>query len=200
MNKNKIYLLSYILLIGLSLVYTNKYTIIIPPLILFVLIFYLYKNEIRQFNFNNLFKDRQTSNWIFKTFMIAFWGQFLLNFILSHLFHTEPHTLSQSVMYIPTTGLYAVIFAAIGEEIIFRRIIFGWLNTKLNFWIAALISSIIFASGHGLSIAFFGYVFVGMVFCWYYKKSGIETTIVAHMYINFLAVLSQSLLMQNIHN
>jgi len=100
-------------------------------------------------------------------------------------------------MWIPTTGVYAIFFAGIAEEVIFRKIIFGWLNIRLNFWIAALISSVIFASGHGLSIGFFGYLLVGMTFCWVYKKSGkLEAVIIAHMYINFLAVFGASIHMK----
>lgn len=158
-------------------------------------LFYLYSEEIKRFNFNSLFTDPSTLDYTYRAFIYALFGQTALNLILSTIFETEPHTMAQSLMgVIPTMGLYAVIVAPILEEFIFRKLIFGWLNTKLNFWIAALISSSIFAVGHGLSIAFFGYVFVGMVFCWIYKRSGrLEVVIVAHTYLNFIAVVSMAL-------
>ena len=41
-----------------------------------------------------------------------------------------------------------VIFAPLLEEIIFRRVLFGGLYSKTNFWIAALVSAVVFAVVH----------------------------------------------------
>jgi membrane protease YdiL (CAAX protease family) len=196
LNKNKIYLLSYILLIGLSLIYTNKYTIIIPPLILVILIFYLYKDDIINYNYKELLSNERISNWIFYSIIIIIVSQTAINLIMSSLFHSALHTTSQSIMFIPTTPLFAVIFAPIIEELAFRRIIFKWLNTKLNFWLSASISSIIFAAGHGSLVGLLGYIVVGMIFCWVYKRTNnIGIVMVTHGFVNFFVIFITALKM-----
>lgn len=194
MNKNKIYIYVYIVSIILVFILKNKYTVILTPTFLMLFLFYLYRKEIKCFNYNSLFNDPEILEFTYKAFIYALAGQYVLNLGLSFIFKSQPHSMSQGLMtVIPTTGMYAFL-DGFTEEFIFRKLFFGWLNTKLNFWIAALISSSMFAVGHGLSIGFFGYIFVGMVFCWVYKKSGkLETVIMAHMYLNYLAVVSQSI-------
>jgi membrane protease YdiL (CAAX protease family) len=117
------------------------------------------------------------------------------------LFHTAIHITAQTVMFIPTTIAYSLFFAPIAEELIFRRIIFKWLNTKLNFWIAASISSIIFAAGHGSLVGLLGYIVVGMMLCWiYHRKKNIGINIIVHGVLNFLVILQTSLhMIINIH-
>ena len=60
---------------------------------------------------------------------------------MSLLFKSELHTLSETVAFIPTSPVFAVLAAPIIEELVFRKILFKWLDTKLDFWIAASISS-----------------------------------------------------------
>src|SRR5690625_7894965 len=65
-------------------------------------------------------------------------------------------------------SLFIIIPAIVGpilEELVFRKVIFGSLNKKMNFFWAALLSSIIFAAmhldfSHLLLFIFMGFVFV----------------------------------------
>ncbi|WP_425270896.1 CPBP family intramembrane glutamic endopeptidase [Paenibacillus ferrarius] len=96
---------------------------------------------------------------------------------------------------IPIIPVSAVLFAPILEELIFRKIIFGTLDKRCNFWIGSIISSMLFAAAHLSIQLFLGYFAVGMVFCWFYKKSNsLIVTVLAHTYINFLVIISKSII------
>ncbi|PKR76525.1 CPBP family intramembrane metalloprotease [Halalkalibacillus sediminis] len=86
--------------------------------------------------------------------------------------------------------LLPILFAPIFEEIIFRKIIFGQLNKKMNFFFAALISSLAFAALH-LDFEFIlSYFAMGVVFAYLYVKTNrIIVPIFAHMAMNTIAVV-----------
>ena len=48
----------------------------------------------------------------------------------------------------PIIIISIVLFAPFLEEIIFRRVIFGGVYQKTNFWIAAIVSALVFAAVH----------------------------------------------------
>ncbi|WP_350340518.1 CPBP family intramembrane glutamic endopeptidase [Paenibacillus hexagrammi] len=86
-----------------------------------------------------------------------------------------------------------ILNAPIVEEIIFRKIIFGSLVSKSNFFISAFISSILFAALHNDWQGFLLYFVIGVVFCYiYYKSSSIIPTLIGHLILNFIFIINVS--------
>ena len=88
--------------------------------------------------------------------------------------------------------LSAVIFAPVLEEIIFRRVIFGSLIQKYNFWISAIVSGVVFSAIHLEFEHLLLYAVCGLIFAFlYYKTKSIWTSIIAHMLLNGSVTLIQ---------
>lgn len=91
------------------------------------------------------------------------------------------------------TPIFIIVTSVVGpifEEIIFRQIIFGSLYTRFNFWIAAIISSLIFAAVHFDFTHIIIYAAMGLVFSFLYVKTKrILVPIVAHVSMNTFVVL-----------
>lgn len=78
------------------------------------------------------------------------------------------------------------------EEIIFRKIIFGELYKKMNFFPAALISSIIFSLAHMEFEHLLLYCAIGFTFSYLYVRTNkIIIPILAHTLMNTFVVVSQ---------
>lgn len=91
----------------------------------------------------------------------------------------------------PIMILSTVIFGPILEEFVFRRVIFGSLIQKQNFWISALFSGIFFAVIHLDFAHIIVYLISGMIFAFlYYKTKRIITSIIAHMMLNGFATIT----------
>ncbi|MBD7986215.1 CPBP family intramembrane metalloprotease [Sporosarcina sp. Sa2YVA2] len=85
-----------------------------------------------------------------------------------------------------------VIFAPLLEEIIFRRVLFGGLYTKTNFWIAALVSAALFSLVHGEPQHLLIYMAPGLVFAFiYYVTQRIWAPMIAHFLMNSFAMVVQ---------
>lgn len=87
------------------------------------------------------------------------------------------------------------IFAPILEELIFRKIIFGSLYKKMNFFWAAIISSFIFGVIHMDLTHLLVYTGMGLVFSFLYVRTKtIVVPIIVHMGMNTFVVLAQLLI------
>ncbi|MBR7798239.1 MAG: CPBP family intramembrane glutamic endopeptidase [Bacillota bacterium] len=92
----------------------------------------------------------------------------------------------------PLFMIIPMFAAPILEEIIFRKIIFGRLYLRTNFFIAALLSALIFAVIHGEPEHILVYGSMGLVFAYLYVKTKrIIVPIIVHMAMNSLVVLIQ---------
>lgn len=90
----------------------------------------------------------------------------------------------------PLFIIIPALIAPILEEIIFRKIIFGVLYKRMNFFFAALISALIFAIIHGEPEHTLIYASMGFVFAFVYVKTKrILVPILVHIAMNSLAVL-----------
>ncbi len=95
----------------------------------------------------------------------------------------------------PIFLLIPAISAPILEELIFRKILFGTLHKKMNFFWAALISSLIFSVLHMDLTHTLIYASMGFVFAYLYVKTKrVIVPILVHMALNTVTVLGQSLL------
>jgi uncharacterized protein len=94
---------------------------------------------------------------------------------------------------LPLAILVTSIFGPILEEIVFRKIIFGALYKRFNFFISALISSVVFALAHMEPVHILLYSAMGLTFAFLYVKTKrIWVPIFAHVTMNTMVVLVQS--------
>jgi uncharacterized protein len=99
----------------------------------------------------------------------------------------------------PVVILVSSIIGPILEEIVFRKIIFGSLHRKMNFFLAALISSVIFALAHMEPEHVILYSAMGFTFAFLYVKTKrIIVPIIAHVTMNTMVVLLQSVFREDI--
>ncbi|WP_423408788.1 CPBP family intramembrane glutamic endopeptidase [Heyndrickxia sp. MSNUG] len=99
----------------------------------------------------------------------------------------------------PVVILVSSIIGPILEEIVFRKIIFGSLYKKMNFFFAALISSVIFALAHMEPEHVILYSAMGFTFAFLYVKTKrIIVPIIAHVTMNTFVVLLQSVFREDI--
>lgn len=84
----------------------------------------------------------------------------------------------------------AVIVAPIGEELVFRGILFRFLRMRLPRWAAYLIPAVLFSASHQSVAAFLPLVTLALIFAYAYERTGrIGTVIVAHGLFNLLSVV-----------
>ena len=160
----------------------------VATLLIFILIW-------RDKNFWNIFKGPKATvseaiGWGILGFFMIYIGQILAVQVENIVFGIEigsdnTENLSNIMKAAPIMILSAVIFAPILEEIIFRRVIFGTLIQKYNFWISAIISGVVFAAIHNEFEHILLYSVCGLIFAYlYYKTKSILTSIIAHMMLN----------------
>ncbi|MBO8157242.1 MAG: CPBP family intramembrane metalloprotease [Bacillaceae bacterium] len=92
----------------------------------------------------------------------------------------------------PAFLIVPILYAPILEEIIFRKIIFGTFYKRMNFFLAALLSAVIFGLIHLDPEHLLIYSSMGLVFAYLYVKTKqIIVPIMAHLGMNTMAVLAQ---------
>ncbi|CAM5206922.1 CAAX prenyl protease-like protein OS=Ureibacillus acetophenoni OX=614649 GN=SAMN05877842_11655 PE=4 SV=1 [Ureibacillus acetophenoni] len=93
----------------------------------------------------------------------------------------------------PIMMLSTVLFAPILEELVFRRVIFGSIIIQTqNFWIAGIISAVVFAAIHRDFTHILIYTVSGFIFAFlYYKTKRLLTSIIAHMLLNSFVTIIQ---------
>lgn len=93
----------------------------------------------------------------------------------------------------PLAILVSSILGPILEEIIFRKILFGTLYKRFNFFISAVTSSVIFALAHMEPQHILLYASMGFTFAFLYVRTKhIIVPIFAHVAMNTLVVIIQS--------
>lgn len=86
------------------------------------------------------------------------------------------------------------LLAPLGEELLFRGVLFGWLR-RWGFVLAAIISAVVFGVAHGINVVFPAAIVLGLLNAYVYEKSGsIWPSVVAHATNNvFIFVLARVL-------
>ena len=146
-------------------------------------------------------KGKQSSigasiGWGFLGFFMVLFGQSLAALIETSL-GIDPGSDNTATFVriadaVPVAILSIAIFAPILEELIFRRVIFGSLVQKTNFFIAGSVSAIVFAIIHFDFTHILLYAVSGFIFAFlYYKTKRIMTSIISHMLLNGFVVLVQ---------
>ncbi|MRX72769.1 CPBP family intramembrane metalloprotease [Bacillus lacus] len=135
--------------------------------------------------------------WAIAGVFLALFVQVIAANIEINVFGIEPgsENTQQIVRFIQAAPLLIIVTSVIGpilEEIIFRKIIFGVLYEKTNFFIAGLISSVIFALVHQEPEHILLYSAMGFTFAYLYVKTKrILVPIFAHVAMNTFVVLVQ---------
>lgn len=97
----------------------------------------------------------------------------------------------QMIMEAPAFILATTVAGPIMEEFVFRRSILGIISRYSNFWVGAVISSLLFAFAHNDGHLLI-YFFLGLFFSLEYKATGrIWTSMITHVGMNTLVVLVQ---------
>lgn len=108
------------------------------------------------------------------------------------------------IKIINMTPVFIIVTSILGpilEEVIFRKIIFGVLYNKYNFFVAALISSIVFALVHGEPEHLLLYASMGFTFAFLYVKTKrILVPIFAHVAMNTLVIIIQTIFQDKIED
>ncbi|MEH7458617.1 CPBP family intramembrane metalloprotease [Bacillus pseudomycoides] len=135
--------------------------------------------------------------WIFIGFFLALFSQTIAGTIEMRLLGIKPGSENtEHLMEIArTTPWFLIVISIIGpilEEIVFRKILFGTLYKKFNFFIAAIISSLVFAAIHFDFSHLLVYTSMGFVFAFLYVKTRrIIVPIMAHVSMNTMVALIQ---------
>lgn len=148
-----------------------------------------------------------------KTFFWSIFGVFLAlaaqsiaAMIEMNLLGIEPGSQNTEfiVNLVKMTPWLIVVTSVIGpilEEIIFRKIIFGTLVPRLGFFLSAIISAIVFAVVHLDFSHLLIYTAMGLVFAYLYSKTKqILVPIVAHVMMNTIVVLGQTVFAERLED
>ncbi|MFJ7729456.1 lysostaphin resistance A-like protein [Neobacillus sp. NPDC097160] len=135
--------------------------------------------------------------WAILGVFLAYFAQIFAALIETRLGVEMGSENTQNILHIietmPAAILVTSIIGPILEEIVFRKIIFGALHKRFNFFISALISSVIFAAAHMEFQHILLYSAMGFTFAFLYVKTNrILVPIFAHVTMNTLVVLVQT--------
>lgn len=134
--------------------------------------------------------------WIIFGVFLALFVQGLAGVIETTLFKVEAGSentdqLVDIALSFPFFFLVFVVIGPILEEIVFRKVIFGSLYTRFNFWISVLISSLIFGVVHGELEHLLIYTSMGATFAFLYIKSKrLIVPIATHILMNAFAAIA----------
>lgn len=121
-------------------------------------------------------------------------GQWLTLHLSHLLFHTPlfSNNTDQFLTIFHQTPFYAidiVLITPIIEELIFRKVFFGNLTAYFKPWIAAIISSTLFAFAHQDG-HFLTYFVMGLIFEFiYFKTHDIKASMISHVGLNLIVLL-----------
>jgi hypothetical protein len=163
-----------------------------------LIILFLLRKEIKEDSFNK--RDRTfgySVMWAFLGVFLALFAQYVAAIIETLLGIKMGSENTQHILRIidlfPLAIIVTSIIGPILEEIVFRKIIFGVLHKRFNFFISALISSVIFALAHQEPVHILLYSAMGFTFAFLYVKTGrIAVPIFAHVAMNTMVVLVQT--------
>lgn len=135
--------------------------------------------------------------WSIAGLLMAWGAQFLATTIEMELLGIEVGSentanIMEIIRVAPLFIIIPALVAPILEEIIFRKIIFGSLYRRTNFFIAATLSALVFGIIHGEPLHILIYASMGYVFAFLYVKTKrIIVPIIVHMAMNSISVIVQ---------
>jgi len=162
-----------------------------------IIILWILRNDLQKERFDHPLSIERIIGWSALGVILAWVAQIFAVTIEIELLGIEPGSENTEVIVEmtrmnPLFLLIPAISAPILEELIFRKIVFGTLYKKVNFIVAALISSVIFGVLHMDFTHLLIYITMGFVFAFLYVKTKrIIVPIIVHMTLNTVTVLAQ---------
>lgn len=149
----------------------------------------------------NLHRDRSTPGmtvvWSITGVFLVFAAQYAAILIETLVLGIEPGSENTADLVdlsraVPWMIIVIAVLGPIIEEIVFRKVLFGSLHKKMNFFFASTISSLIFAAAHMDFTHLLVYLSMGYAFAFLYVISKrIIVPIIAHIALNSFVVLVQ---------
>ncbi|WP_274362662.1 CPBP family intramembrane glutamic endopeptidase [Paenibacillus thermotolerans] len=164
--------------------------LIVLPLVMAALTIAAYRDEIRRTDLNML---KQSAVWkhIYYSLIVGLIVQAIGIVFVRYVVGID--TPDPGFVNPVAAPLISVLFSSPLEEVMFRYILYNALNQRYGFWPAAIASSLLFAVGHFNYAAWLGYFLLGIVWCYFYKKSGtLFVPVVSHMLFNFMIFFARS--------
>ena len=161
-----------------------------------IIVLFLMKPDMKMESRSDAASVSQAVSWSIIGVFMAFASQAIAGLIETHLLGiTQGSENTENIMNITLTAplfmIIPMIIAPILEEVIFRKIIFGSLYKRFNFFVSALLSAFVFGIIHGEPQHILIYAGMGFVFAFLYVKTKrIIVPIVVHMAMNSTTVLA----------
>ncbi|PKG22721.1 CPBP family intramembrane glutamic endopeptidase [Niallia nealsonii] len=161
-------------------------------IIVLLLLRHEFKNPVR----NNQANLSTSISWAVGGIFLSLFAQSAAGMIESLFGVTQGSENTERLMtFVERSPIVILVISIIGpilEEVVFRKIIFGTLYKRLNFFLSALISSILFALAHNEFSHILLYASMGFTFAYLYVKTKrILVPIFAHVSMNTLVVVIQ---------
>lgn len=177
-------------------IFAAVFWIVFSFVVTLMIVLFLLRKEMKQTNDLRQMPLNESLIWAVLGVFLALFSQVIAAQIEAFLgITTESENTQQIIALIEAFPIVILVSSIIGpilEEIVFRKIIFGSLYKRFNFWIAAIISSIIFALAHQEPEHLLLYSSMGFVFSFLYiKTKRIIVPIFAHVAMNTFVVLIQ---------
>ncbi|RAS75735.1 CPBP family intramembrane glutamic endopeptidase [Priestia endophytica] len=177
-----------------ELVTANVYWTIISFILALIITLLLLRPDM---NMRKKYNWSKLITWAILGVFMALLAQGIASNIETNVFGVNPESentqnIMRLVEVVPLLIAVVSIIGPILEEVVFRKIIFGSLYGRSNFFIAAIISSFIFALVHQDFSHLLVYMAMGLTFAFLYvKTSSILVPIFAHVSMNTFVVMMQ---------
>lgn len=179
-----------------TVIYTNIIAFFFGAIIISILLRHdLYKEKI-----NHPLSAGMIIIWSLAGILLAWFGQGIAVMIEMHFLKITPGSENTDLIVKLTrmNPLFLILPALIGpiiEEFVFRKVLFGALQRKMNVYFAAIISSFVFAIFHLEITHLLIYFVMGIIFTFLYAKTRrIIVPIIVHMSLNTISVTMQLLI------
>lgn len=176
-----------------AVVYWTIFSFIIALIIVLILM----KPDMKMAQSRNTASIGSVILWSFAGIFMAYFAQAIAVTIETNVFNIKQGSQNTKMIMditrsAPIFMIIPAIIAPILEELIFRKIIFGALYSRTNFFIAATLSALIFGIIHGEPQHILIYASMGFVFAFLYVKTKrIIVPIIVHMALNSISVIVQ---------
>ncbi|MFJ7756153.1 CPBP family intramembrane glutamic endopeptidase [Peribacillus muralis] len=173
------------------------YWIVFSFFVTLALILFLMRKDMKEkMDTSNQASVRTSILWAIAGVFLALTAQAVAGIIEQSLgVQPESENTQQLIAIIYKVPMVIFVTSVIGpilEEIIFRKIIFGSLHKRFNFFISAVLSSVIFGLAHGELEHLLLYTAMGLTFAYLYAKTGrILVSMSAHIAMNTLVIIIQ---------
>lgn len=185
---------------GFDFISTAVYTNITLFIMAVIAIVWIMWRDVRDESLAYPMPPGKIIGWIALGLLLAWIANALTVSILLYGFGVDGNSANtEAIVEISRMNPFFIIIPAIAgpimEELIFRKIIFGYFNKKFNFAVAAIVSSLLFGLAHMEFTLLLVYVAMGFVFAFiYWKTKRIIIPILVHVSLNSIAVIGQLLI------